>query len=293
MKKRIKKHLLNLDKDKISNKIIMILGATGSIGNSVLEHLTFLGIKNIIIVGRNKEALTKLKEKHNLIFDPIKCDFSNQLDIDNLIQNLNNINLKVDILINTIGVYHLNKSKINNHDNTFYINTLMTIYLMNKMLELNEDIKVINTGSISYHFTHIDFNDIEYSKSNNKTNIYSNSKRIMMEYSLYLINKDKNIILAHPGISCTNLFNKKNKAYNSLFYIFIVPLMKLLFMSPSFASLSLLDSILIDKIKKGHWVGPRILGIYGYPKIYKLNKDMLNEEIINKVYHLINEILYK
>lgn len=293
MKTNIKKYLLNLNKDKILNKTIMILGATGSIGSSLLENLTFLGVKNIIIVGRNLEALNKLKEKYSLKFDVIKCDFSNKLDIDNLIKNLIDLNLKVDILINAIGIYHLNKSKIDNYDNTFYINTLMTIYLMNKMLDLNEDIKIINTGSISYHFTHIDFNDIDYSKSNNKTKIYSNSKRIMMEYSLFLINKNKNIILAHPGISCTNLFNKKNKAYNSLFYIFIVPLMKLLFMSPLFASLSLLDSIFIERIKKGYWIGPSILGIYGYPKIYKLNKDMLNEEIINKVYHSINQIIYK
>ena len=44
------------------------------------------------------------------------------------------------------------------------------------------------------------------------------------------------------------------------------------------------------KIKDEEWVGPRgLFHMWGYPKIYKLNKKMFNETENKKIYELTNE----
>ena len=86
------------------------------------------------------------------------------------------------------------------------------------------------------------------------------------------------------GISTTNLFNKKNNAFPKIFYILIVPLMKLIFMNQEKAALSLLNAI-NDDYNLNEWSGPRgFLHCWGYPNKQKFDKkvikDLNNPQII-------------
>ena len=102
--------------------------------------------------------------------------------------------------------------------------------------------------------------------------------------SLMLKKEGINIVLAHPGISTTNLFSKKNNAFPKIFYILIVPLMKLIFMNQEKAALSLLNAI-NDDYNLNEWSGPRgFLHCWGYPNKQKFDKkiikDLNNPQII-------------
>ena len=65
----------------------------------------------------------------------------------------------------------------------------------------------------------------------NKTKRYALSKHLLTSYLLFLKESQNiNITLTHPEIAVTKLFDKKNKAYNKLFYLFVPSIMKLIFM---------------------------------------------------------------
>ena len=58
--------------------------------------------------------------------------------------------------------------------------------------------------------------------------------------------------------------------------------MKLIFMSPNKASLSLIKACDVDKIEINKWIGPRaFIHCWGYPKIYNLSKKAYDKKITN------------
>lgn len=283
--------------DKKLKNTILISGSTGSIGKEISRYLSYFNLK-IILLGRNKKSLEELKNelisKHHNDVSTFIIDFEKIENIDNLIKYLIDNKIKIDVFISNHGIYHLKKKLINDVDNTFYVNYLSSIYLINQLLKLNKDIKIVSQVSISYHFIR-KINKIDFDLKNDKnlTKIYANSKYWLISYLLKLKKLGNNIIMTHPGICYTNLFKKKNGAYNKLFYAFIAPLMKLLFLDPKNGSLSLLDGTFKESLEYSYWIGPKIFGIWGNPKAYKLNKKILNEANIEFIYNFTNDLIKK
>lgn len=282
----INKNILNLNK----NDEILITGASGSIGRSVIIYLSYLGL-NLTLLVRDPDSINNLKIELEIKFkNKINVYRFNYLSIENVNEVIKKIaNKKYKYFLNLSGVYHkkTNIIKINNlmSEETFLVNYLMPIYFESNLIKYNKEIKIINVVSISYLFTKINLKDFEKINENNLTKRYAHSKRLLMDYSIYLKKEGIHINLTHPGISATNLFSKKHHGYNKLFYIFIYPLMKLIFMSPNKAALSILYAINF-KTQFNYWIGPRgIFKVFGYPKVYKI-KGSLNNDPLDKIVSL-------
>jgi len=279
-------------KINVENKTIAVLGATGSIGSSISKYLTYLKA-NVIIVGQNEGNLIKLKEEL-LTISPANphyfvVDFKSRQSINELIKYLNSF--KIYAIINTIGVYHIPLRFVNSYDETYLINMLNNVYFMREFYkdERHKKTKIINTGSISYCYSSIKLDDIQYLNKNNKTKHYGNTKRLLMLYSHYLKENGYNVELAHPGISTTNLFNKKHNGYANFFYVLIVPLMKIIFMKPDKAALPLLLALNESNIELNNWYGPKgIFHSWGYPNLQKYKIKEVNDS--NLYSNIINEI---
>ena len=283
------------DKEYLKNKTILISGSTGSIGKEICEYLSFFNAK-LILIGRNEELLKKLKDEleikygNNITY--FLVDFEKKNSIDNFLDFLINNNVKIDIFISNHGIYHLKKKLINNFDNTYFVNYLMSVYLINRLIKFNKLIKIVAQVSISYHFIKkIDKDEIDLKNNRDLTKIYANSKYWLISYLLKLKKLNYNIVLTHPGICYTNLFKKKNNAYNKLFYLFVSPLIKLIFLNPKKGALPIIEGVFNEKINYSYWIGPKIFGIWGKPKIYKLNDKILNDLNIQFIYNLTNNIL--
>lgn len=291
------KYISKYNKDYLKNKTILISGSTGSIGKEIVNYLSVFD-SNIILLGRNEELLENLRiqmvNKYHNNISYFLVDFENKNSIDNLLNYLKSNDIKIDIFISNHGIYHLKKKLINGIDNTFYVNYLSTIYLINNLIEMNKDIKVVSQVSISYHFIKkLNKNDFDLKNSKDLTKIYANSKYYLISYLLKLKELGNNIIMIHPGICYTNLFKKKNNAYSKLFYIFVSPLIKLIFLDPKKGSLSTIEGVFKDSLDYSYWIGPKIFGIWGKPKTYRLNKKILKKENIDFIYKLSNDILKK
>jgi hypothetical protein len=160
---------------------------------------------------------------------------------------------------------------IGNHDITFVTNFISPIYLTQYLCNRLPNLIVVQTASISYLFSKLNFDDIETLKCKNKTTRYGRSKRLLILSTLTLQNKVNNsIFLTHPGVSTTSLFNSSKGGFGKAFDKIIVPIMKVIFMKPEKAALSIALAPSY-KYEKERFIGPRgLFQVWGYPKQRKL-----------------------
>lgn len=296
--KRIDENVIN-----IKNKTVLLNGATGGIGSSLATYLSYLN-NDLYLLVRNISEGKKLKEElgskfHNKI-TVIYFDYLDENSIQNTVDLVKNL-ANLDYFVNVSGIYHQKYELIDKIEKTYLVNYFRPSYLISEILKIKPQTKIIVVSSLtsttklkkkktllqdqnSYLAT---LNNIK-----NKTKRYAVSKHLLSSYLLYLKEtNNSNITLSHPGIAVTKLFDKKNKAYNKLFYIFTPAIMKLIFMDSAKASLSILKAIDCDYTPFKKWIGPRgLFHSWGYPKIYNLKKNLLNLDENRKIYNLTNTI---
>ena len=87
----------------LQNKNIIITGATGGIGNSIVDVLTSLDA-NILVTGTNEKKLEELKSKNQKL-KSIKQDISVHENLENFVERCcKEFNDKIDVLINNAGI---------------------------------------------------------------------------------------------------------------------------------------------------------------------------------------------
>ena len=188
----------------LKNKKILITGATGGIGNSLVEKFNNLGLK-IVATGTNEEKLNNLKKKFPEI-NTLKFKLHEHDKIEQFIDTVSE-NLKgLDILINNAGITLDNISIRLTEENwkkVLDINLtstfLMCKYSIKKMLK-NKYGKIINITSIVGHTGN--FGQANYSAS--KAGIVAFSKSLALEYA----KKRININCVSPGFIKTEMTDK-------------------------------------------------------------------------------------
>jgi len=193
----------------LKNKKVLITGATGGIGNSLVEKFDSLGAK-IVASGTNEIKLDNLKKKFpNIHLEKFKLDEHNKIEgfIDLINEKLNGI----DILINNAGITLDNLSIRLSEDNwkkVLDINLtstfLMCKYSIKKMLK-NKYGKIINITSIVGHTGNI--GQANYAAS--KSGIIAFSKSLAIEYA----KKNININCVSPGFIKTEMTDKINEDF--------------------------------------------------------------------------------
>ena len=84
-------------------KNVLITGATGGIGSSILDIFYKNGF-NIIASGTNEDKLKKLQDKYPERVSTIKCDLSDENQINHLVSQAQASCDSIDILINNAGI---------------------------------------------------------------------------------------------------------------------------------------------------------------------------------------------
>ena len=86
----------------LKNKKVIITGATGGIGNSLVEKFNNLGA-TIMATGTNEDKLNNLKKKYqNINIEKFKLDEHNK--IEGFIEKTNEKLDGIDILVNNAGI---------------------------------------------------------------------------------------------------------------------------------------------------------------------------------------------
>ena len=90
----------------LKNLNIILTGATGVIGNAIIENLMSAGA-NVIATGTNEEKLKKIQDKHKNL-NVIRFNMSDHGIIDKFVEECGSIfSNKIDVLINNAGITQL------------------------------------------------------------------------------------------------------------------------------------------------------------------------------------------
>ena len=194
----------------LKDKNIILTGATGGIGNSILENLVNAGA-NVLATGTNQEKLNAIKKKFQSVIVK-KFDISEHKEIENFINKSNEeMENKIDVLINNAGVTNDNLSirmKEEEWKRVIDINLTSTFLLsknvIKKMLK-NKKGKIINITSVVGHTGNI--GQANYTAS--KAGIVAMSKSFALEYG----KKSINVNCVSPGFIKTEMTNKIQEDY--------------------------------------------------------------------------------
>lgn len=259
----------------VSNKTYIVTGATGTLGGMITRNLlsqnasVIMGIRNskkaqLLIAELEKDFPTASVRAYPLnltSFTSIEC-FCEQLTSEYT---------HIDGLINNAGIYHLPKITAEGYDIHYMVNYLAPLKLTELLQPLTKNGKVAFVTSISQKGVSINQNDIQSQNTNNKITIYARSKLLLSDGVLSMgeMYPEQSFALCHPGIFSSELFSEKDGRYSKSFSFVIKCFMKAVFNTPQKSSLNVLYAVTHD-IPKGHWVCPRILGIWGIPKVQKM-----------------------
>ena len=205
-----------------NNKKILVTGATGGIGDSIVKK--FLSLDAIVLgTGTNSEKLEALKKNYPKI-ETAQFDISKHEKIDEFIENVFSKLGGLDILINNAGITKDNLSlRMKNEEwqKIIDINLSSTFYLcksaIKKMLK-NKYGRIVNITSIVGHTGNI--GQSNYSAS--KAGVVAMSKSLAIEYA----KKNITINCVSPGFIETKMTDKISEDMKSIL-ISRVPMNKL------------------------------------------------------------------
>ena len=189
---------------------IILTGATGGIGNSIIKKLYDAGA-NILATGTKNEKLNELKKKFENI-KVLKFDISQTDNLENFIEDATNqLGGKLDCLVNNAGVTQDNlaiRMNIEEWKKVIDINLTSTFliskFAIKKMLK-NKKGKIINITSVVGHTGNL--GQTNYTAS--KAGIVAMSKSLAIEYA----KKNININCISPGFIKTAMTDKIDEKF--------------------------------------------------------------------------------
>ena len=197
----------------LRNLNIILTGATGGIGNSILEILVSGGA-NVLASGTNDKKLNSIKEKYKNV-KVHKFDISKHEEIDNFVEESGKIlENKIDILINNAGITQDNLSirmKDEEWNKVIDVNLKSTFVIsknvIKKMLKSKKG-KIINITSVVGHTGNI--GQANYAAS--KAGIIGMSKSLALEYG----KKNITINCVSPGFIASDMTDKIAEEHKEL-----------------------------------------------------------------------------
>lgn len=250
----------------LAGKRIAISGATGGIGARLCEHLAGLGA-DLVLLDRSIERSQALGERLKICYPGLRVDYLT-LDLTD-IRSVKNAVAELQCeplsgLILNAGAYCIPRRKCDTgYDNVFQINFAAPYFLARELKAhiIASGGRLVAVGSIAHNYSKTDFEDIDFSTRKKASLVYGNAKRHLM-FSLYGLYRDTDALaVTHPGITFTNI----TAHYPKLIFAFIKHPMKLIFMKPKKAALSILLG-LFDSTSENEWIGPRLFNVWGMPK---------------------------
>jgi len=196
----------------LEKKNIIVTGASGGIGNSIVEKLNDCGA-NIFASGTKIEKLEELKSKFTNI-KILKFDISQSEKIEEFIENASKELGGLDCIINNAGITKDNlaiRMSIDEWKNVIDVNLtstfLMSKFAIKKMLK-NKKGKIVNITSVVGHTGNL--GQANYTAS--KAGIVAMSKSLAIEYA----RKNININCISPGFIKTAMTDKIDDKFKEI-----------------------------------------------------------------------------
>ena len=197
----------------LKNKNIIVTGASGGIGNSIIKKLNEFEV-NILASGTKIQKLEELKSKYKNL-KILKFDISQSNKIEEFIENATNeLGGSIDCLVNNAGITQDNlaiRMNLEEWRNVIDINLTSTFLLskfaIKKMLK-NKSGKIINITSVVGHTGNL--GQANYTAS--KAGVVAMSKTLAIEYA----KKKINVNCISPGFIKTAMTDKIDEKFKEI-----------------------------------------------------------------------------
>jgi 3-oxoacyl-[acyl-carrier protein] reductase len=194
----------------LKDKNIIVTGASGGIGNSIVKKLNESGA-NILASGTRTEKLEQLKKNFEKI-KILKFDISESEKIEEFIENATKeLGGSLDCIVNNAGITQDNlaiRMNIDEWKKVIDINLtstfLMSKFAIKKMLK-NKSGKIVNITSVVGHTGNL--GQVNYTAS--KAGIVAMSKSLAIEYA----KKNINVNCISPGFIKTTMTDKIDEKF--------------------------------------------------------------------------------
>ena len=285
------KKWLDKNTDTLVGKTVAVTGTTGGIGKALCRHLASIGA-SLVLVDRNKERSSAFASELAADYGiSVKCISADQSDMESVKRATDELlALPIDVLIHNAGAYSIPRKTLDTgYDNVFQINFVSPYYVIKRLLPLLKERggRVVIVGSIAHNYSKTDINDIDFSTRKAASKVYGNAKRYLMYATAELLSREGVAsAITHPGISFTGI----TAHYPKLIYAVIKYPMKVIFMKPKKASLSVLKGVFCDT-GRGKWIGPSLFDVWGAPKLKPLRTAKPDE--IERIFNTAEEIYSK
>ncbi len=279
-----------LEKYSLCGRTVALSGATGGIGRELCKKIASLG-GSLILLDRSRERSEALirdlcRDFPDLVAKHITLDLEDMERVRAVAELLEDES--VDFLILNAGAYSIPRHNCaSGYDNVFQINFLSPYVLMRRLLPTLEARggKAVVVGSIAHRYSKTDMSDIEFKRVRGSGKVYGNAKRFLMFSAMAQGGQSGAVCITHPGIAVTNI----TAHYPKWLYTIIKYPMKIIFMHPKKACLSILAGLFEDS-GEFSWIGPRVFDVWGLPKKSRLRGCTRHEaEEISK----IADVLYQ
>lgn len=259
----------------LDGKLVAISGATGGLGREICIYLGKLGA-SLVLVNRSRERALKLEGELRELYPEIQIKHitADLEDFDTVRSAADRLEkMPLDYLILNAGAYSIPRRICKTgYDNVFQINFIAPYYLARRLMPKIKERggRVVAVGSIAHNYSKTDPADLDFRTRSRASLVYGNAKRYLM-YSL-LGNQEGAVSVAHPGITFTNI----TAHYPKLIFAIIKHPMKIIFMKPRTAALSIVRAI-FESCSDFEWIGPSIFDVWGKPKKKKLRTASTEE----------------
>lgn len=256
----------------LSGKRVAITGSTGGLGRALCRHLAALGASLVLLdrnASRSEAHAAALRKEFKSAVQCITADMEDTASVRSAAAALTEAPL--DVLILNAGAYAVPRHTCAcGYDNVFTINFLSPYLLVRLLLPHLRACggRVVAVSSIAHDYAKADANDVDFSTRKRASLVYGNAKRYLT-YALAALFEGESaasLAITHPGITPTGI----TAHYPRVIYALIKYPMRVIFMRPRKAALSLLAGVL-SPTAQGKWIGPRLFGIWGFPREQVLN----------------------
>lgn len=264
----------------LAGKTVAITGSTGGLGRELCRLLLSLGAE-LILLDRNQTKAEALErdlwaEYPDARLSRMVLDLSDMASVRSACDALEE--REFDVLIHNAGAYSISRCICDTgYDNVFQINFVSPYYMTCRLLPRLKERggRVVAVGSIAHNYSVTDENDIDFRTRKQASRVYGNAKRYLMYglHELFREETEASLAIAHPGITFTNITSH----YPPLIFAIIKYPMKVIFMRPRAAALSVVRGVL-EGSEYRTWIGPRLFDVWGKPSVKRL-RTATDEEI--------------
>lgn len=205
-----------MDENLLTNKIILITGATSGIGKetaiglAILNATIFFTTRDILKGEKVKKELIEKTNNKNIHI--LKCDLASFESIRNCCKEFKSKYNNLHVLINNAGVWdfkrRVSKDGIENIFATNYLAPFLMTNLLLDLLKNSSPSRIINVTS-GMHYGTINFDDIEFKNNFSGAKSYRQSKLGLILFTRLLAKKLKEtgvtVNTVHPGMNKTDL----------------------------------------------------------------------------------------